>query len=151
MRKRFLIEGKGIQRYRPAENTWSAPALGTPFHPTCLAVGGDRLFAGKATYKMGEHRSWGGVQSLDLKTGQLRDIGATEELPSPRVTTLTVKGNDLWVGGEGFVAVVDLAQWKTRKVWYGPAREVDHIEVAGGLVWVQYGGHLYKAPLKEVQ
>jgi hypothetical protein len=146
-----VTEGNATQRYRPADNSWASPTLGPPFRPTCLAVGGDRLFVGKSTNKTEEHRFWGGVQSLDLKSGQLREIGVMEELPSPRVTTLTVDGNDLWVGGEGYVAVVDLPLWKTRKVCYVAAREVDRIELAGGFVWVQFGGHLYRAPLKEVQ
>jgi hypothetical protein len=145
-----IAAGKGIQRYQLTDNSWSSPNFGS-FYPTCLAVGGDRLFVGKAIYQGGETRSWGGVQSLGLKNGQLTAIGATEALPSPRVTTLTVDGNDLWVGGEGFVAVVDLKEWKTRKVCYASAREVDHIEVAGRFVWVQYGGHLYKAPLEAVE
>jgi hypothetical protein len=143
----IIAEDKGIQRYLSANNSWTSPGLGSPFYPTALAVGGDRLFVGKATYQRGETRSWGGVQSLGLKDGKLRTIGAAEGLPSPRVTTLTMDGNDLWAGGEGYVAVVDLRQWTTRKVCYVPAREVDHIEVAGGFVWVQYSGHLYKAPL----
>jgi hypothetical protein len=44
-----------------------------------------------------------------------------------------------------------MALWKTRKVCYVPAREVDRIELAAGFVWAQFGGHLYRAPLKEVQ
>jgi hypothetical protein len=65
--------------------------------------------------------------------------------------TLLLNGSDLWAGGEGFIAVIDLANGKLRKLAYVPARTVDRIQLAGGYVWATYNGHLHRAPLSEIQ
>jgi hypothetical protein len=69
-----------------------------------------------------------------------------EALPSPP-TTLTRAGRDLWVGGQGYVALVDLDENKIKKLAYLSARSVDRIQVAGGYLWVQCDKHLYRARL----
>ncbi len=62
-------------------------------------------------------------------------------------TTLTRAGRDLWVGGQGYVALVDLDEHKIKKLAYLSTRSVDRVQVAGGYVWVQCDKHLYRARL----
>jgi hypothetical protein len=64
---------------------------------------------------------------------------------------MTLDGNDLWVGGEGFIALVDLTECKIRKFCHIPAAGVDRIQVGGGYVWAQYDWHLYRALLSNVR
>jgi len=74
----------------------------------------------------------------------------TDGLPNPP-STLTLDGNDLWVGGEGAIALVDLKEGKVRKFCHIKAGGVDSIQIAGGYVWAQFDWHLYRAPLSALQ
>jgi hypothetical protein len=73
----------------------------------------------------------------------------TEELPKPP-TALALQGRDLWVGGLGYIALVDLESNKLKKLAYVPARSVDRIQIGGGYVWVQYDKHIYRVLLRDV-
>jgi hypothetical protein len=58
-------------------------------------------------------------------------------LPASDVTALALNGSDVWIGGRGFLAVMDLNQGKIQKVYYLPSRSLDKLEVAENFVWVQ--------------
>jgi hypothetical protein len=71
-------------------------------------------------------------------------------IPNPP-NTMTLAGNDLWVGGEGAIALVDLKDCKVRKFCHIGADSVDRIQIGGGYVWAQFGWHLYRFPLSALQ
>jgi hypothetical protein len=81
-----------------------------------------------------------------LRDGSERRLLETEPLPS-FPTTLTLAGHDLWVGGQGFVALVDLDANKIKKLAYLPTPSVDQIQVGGGCLWVQCDKHIYRTRL----
>jgi hypothetical protein len=60
-------------------------------------------------------------------------------------------GQDVWVGGMGFVAVVEPSTLRVRKYAYHNERAIDRIQVAGGYVWAQHDQHLYRAPLSDTR
>jgi hypothetical protein len=66
------------------------------------------------------------------------------------VSALTLDDTDLWVGGMGYIALVDPKENRVRKFAYIRARQVDQIQVGGGYVWAQFDGHLYRAPLADL-
>lgn len=89
-----------------------------------------------------------GVGILDVKTGRQWDLKATPGLPAGMATALTFDGDDLWVGGICYVALVNPDTGTIRKFAYVPAPVVDRIQVGGGYVWVQYDHHLHRARLE---
>jgi len=56
----------------------------------------------------------------------------------------------LWVGGMGYIALVNPAQDKVLGFAYVQAKTLDRIQV-GGYVWAQFDWHLYRAPLAGVR
>ena len=66
-------------------------------------------------------------------------------------STVTLDGDNLWVGSEGAIALVDLKEKKVKKICHIKADRVDSIQIAGGYVWAQFDGHLYRAPLSALQ
>jgi hypothetical protein len=81
-----------------------------------------------------------------LRDGSERRLLDTEALPS-FPTTVTLAGHDLWVGGQGFVALVDLDANKIKKLAYLPTASVDQIQLGGGCLWVQCDKHIYRTRL----
>ena len=92
-----------------------------------------------------------GLSFLDFKDGQWRNLKAVAELPSGQISALTLDGNNLWVGGMGYIALVDPVQDKVLHFAYVQAKAVDCIQIAGGYVWAQFDWHLYRAPLSALQ
>jgi hypothetical protein len=81
-----------------------------------------------------------------LRNGSERRLLDTEPLPS-FPTTVKLAGRDLWVGGQGFVALVDLDANKIKKLAYLPTASVDQIQLGGGCLWVQCDKHIYRTRL----
>jgi hypothetical protein len=114
-----------------------------------LASAGDKLFIGNGpfgTFRSGQLTGLG-ISTLSFKDEQWRTFPPITGLPNEQVTTLTVDGHNLWVGGKAYIALVDPEQGKVLKFAYVRARSVDRIQVGGGCVWAQFDWHLYKAPL----
>jgi hypothetical protein len=72
-------------------------------------------------------------------------------LPPEAVTTLTLDGPNLWVGGMGYIALVNPVQDKVLSFAYVQAKVVDRIQVGGSYIWAQFDWHLYRAPLNNVR
>jgi hypothetical protein len=66
-------------------------------------------------------------------------------------TTMTLDDDNLWVGGEGYIALVDLKENKVTKFSHISARSVDQIQIGGGYVWAQFDWQLYRAPIGDLQ
>lgn len=67
------------------------------------------------------------------------------------VTTLNLDGSTLWVGGMGYIALVDPARDKVLRFANVQAKAVDRIQIGGGSVWAQFDWHLYRAALSDLQ
>lgn len=113
-------------------------------------------FKTNANYQWISSRSFGGIRPKgtlaiqNLRDHQWQHLEDADGLPNPP-TTLTLAGNDLWVGGEGAIALVDLKECKVRKFCHVKAKTVDRIQIGGGYVWAQFGEHLYRMPLSALQ
>jgi len=127
-----------LRQYQPRDNVWTNPPQ-VMWNSSSLASDAERLFVGQ--YGTGQL----GVSILDFKAGQWRSLKASEVLPSGKVSALTLDGNDLWVGGDGYLALVDPDRDKVRQFAIIPAAAVDHIQIGGGYVWAEYDGHLHRA------
>jgi len=137
-----------LRQYRPRENTWTQAMANC----SCLVSDKRTLFAGLYWNAFSDAKIGPlGISVLSLSDGQSRNLMAAEGLPSGEVTTLALDGQNLWVGGTGYIALEDPIQGKVLHFSNVNAVAVDCIQIAGGYVWAQYGGHLYRAPLRELQ
>ena len=138
-----------LLRYRPVENDWSA----MPWVPTSLALDSQRLVIGLTENSRADKSLKGvGVLVQNLVDGQMEKIGPSSGLPNLQIQAVALDGNDLWVGGAGFIGVVDIHKQVLRKFCYIPSRNVDHIEVAGNYAWVlMERRYLYHIPLSETR
>jgi Curli production assembly/transport component CsgG len=77
---------------------------------------------------------------LTVKTGNgpWQLLGADAGVPAPNVTALALDGKNLWLGGWGFVSVLDLEKMSVRKTFF-VRQDVCHLEIAGGYLWLQGG------------
>ena len=143
----WYAAGFDVGRYRSRDDQWDiAPDLQ---RAATLASVPDKLFVGTGPYgyfHSGQPTGLG-LRTFSFKDEQWKTFPAITGLPSEHVTTLTVDGHNLWVGGKAYVALVDPVQAKILKFAYVRARSVDRIQVGGGCVWAQFDWHLYKAPL----
>ena len=92
----------------------------------------------------------GELEVLNLADGRRRRLFETDKLPGPP-TSLALQGREVWVGGQGFVAMVDLEENTMKKIAYAPTRSVEQIQLAGGWLWVQFDKHIYRASLREMR
>ena len=141
----WFTERSRLRRYRHAEDAWEEfPDVGPCY---ALALTQERLFAGSYVFHGFEQNKTGllGLAVRDLKDGTWRQVPALDGLPHQMVSAVTADGNSVWLGGMGFVALVDPVQKKVLKYTYHNAGAVDRIHLAGGYVWIQFGQHLYRA------
>ncbi|MDB6112530.1 MAG: hypothetical protein JWR69_4280 [Pedosphaera sp.] len=135
---------EGVMRYRSHEDIWEP--VQNLSGDSCLLEDHGRLFVG--SFLVNRRFETGlGISTPTSKDGEWRRFPAVEGLPKERVTTLSVDGANLWVGGMGYVALVDPGRDKMLKFSYIKCGTVDKIQTGGGFVWAQLDWHLYKARL----
>jgi hypothetical protein len=99
---------------------------------------------------VGGNPSKGGLELWTFAPARQQRLLEPEGLSSPP-TALTLQGRELWVGGQGFVALVDIDENRIKKLAYVPARKVDQIQVGGGFLWVQFDKHIYRTLLNDLK
>jgi tetratricopeptide (TPR) repeat protein len=135
-------------RYRSAENAWDGAVL-----QACRSVlsDSDHLYVGREWNYFGNDRTNQalGVCTLDVKAKDLNwhELKRTPRLPSARVTAMALDNGRLWVGGFGYVALVDPNADEARAVAYVQTESVDRLHVGGGYIWAQFKCSLFRAPL----
>jgi hypothetical protein len=146
----FVTEENGtrLRRYRTRDNTWEAG----PQTASSLAADSTRLFLGQFwSYEGGDKSDQLGVRILDFKDGKWRTLKTSEGLPSGAVSAVAPDGSDLWVGGRGYIALLDLEHEKVRKFARVNADAVDQIQLGGGCLWAVYDSHLHRAALQNIR
>jgi tetratricopeptide (TPR) repeat protein len=145
----FITGNHPLRFYRRDKNIWG----GVPSTwGSCLATDGHNLFVGKARNLFGKSQAGSlGVSILNFKDDKWRDLSGADGLPSTSVTTLTSHASQIWVGGMGYIALVDPVQDKVLHFAYVKAESVDRIQIAGGYMWAQFDWHLYRVPLSALQ
>ncbi|MBI3853812.1 MAG: hypothetical protein HY298_26605 [Verrucomicrobia bacterium] len=153
-----LGHGAGLRRYKPQDETWETiEKVGGG----CLVADSERIFLGQDRSQLDYDGRLNatcelGVHVMDLMNGQLRKFGEVEGLPCSAVTTMTLDGQNLWIGGTGFIACVDAGEGKVRNLAYVNTRGavlngVQQIQIGGGYVWANFDKHLHRASLKDVR
>ena len=137
-----------LSRYRTRENAWD-PAV--YYACNCVLRGEGHLYAGRFWNYFGENRTDPslGVGILDLsdKNHAWRELKRSEELSPGRVTALALSGGKLWVGGFGYIAMVDPAKDELCAMATVQAESIDCLQTGGGFLWAQFNCQLYRAEL----
>ena len=105
----WFVAHFALGRYCSPADQWEAfPDLQ---YAATVASAGDKLFVGMGPFgiRHGREPKGLGVKTLLLKDKQWKTFPAITSLPSEEVTTLTVDGPNLWLGGKGYIALVDPA------------------------------------------
>ena len=89
----------------------------------------------------------GGLATRSLNDGQVRPLLEPTGLPHPP-SAMVLNGRDLWVGGLGYLALVNVDENKLSRIAYVPAGTVEKLEIAGNFLWAQMDKHIYRVPLK---
>ena len=158
---RYLVEGVGIHQLQvEIESKIKRGQTNIPMEKTVFAVSQEQL--AQATSKARANSNLmvrtsygvlgdkGGLEIGTLQDGRWQILTDADGLPNPPRTMAWDNGN-LWVGGEAFMALVDLKQGKVRNFCYIQGGSVRHIQIGGGYVWAQFDRHLHRASLAELR
>ena len=145
----LVTELHPLRHYRTRDNTWAG--INQVQACTSLASDTEQLLVGQFWNYRNELNGPLGVSILNFKDGQWRSLKKADGLPPAAVNTLTLDGPNLWVGGMGYIALVNPAQDKVLGFAYVQAKTVDRIQIGGGYVWAQFDWHLYRALLSNVR
>ncbi|HEX3800080.1 MAG TPA: CsgG/HfaB family protein [Verrucomicrobiae bacterium] len=133
----------GIIRHGTKETDWQ-PEGGFPGAGT-LASDFRNLYHGNTlNYEKGKDL---GVRIRSFDTGNVTNIPPVKGLPNQQVTVLKPAEGDLWIGGMGYIAVLDLSRNEIRKLAYVKGRNVQKIQLGGGYIWALVGPGLLRAPI----
>jgi hypothetical protein len=155
----FIVQGGGDglpRRFRTQNQVWDeAPNTRGAVQRNCISLASDqkRLFTGQNWNPLGPgvKSDLLGVTLLDFKEGKWRSLKAIDGLPSGAVTTVAPDGQDLWVGGRGYIALVDPERDKVLKFAHVQTYSVDRIQIGGGFLWAEYDWLLYRALLQNIR
>ena len=134
-----------VRRYSVRRNVWE-------FFGDCQCVAAnDRfLFVGDKEYYSGGEPGTALLRFTSLEKPEWRTVPAPSNLPPANVTALACSGNDIWMGGMGYIARYDCAQAKLRAWCYVSAEEINRLQVGGGYLWAQFDAHLYRVRISDV-
>ncbi len=120
----------------------------TPGQYRCLltSTNRDMRVTNRSTQHLGQKPAIG---IYDLREARWQAVFQVEKLPAPP-TRLLLDGSNVWVAGEGYLAMIDVATRSVRRICYIRARSVDRIQIAGGFIWAQFDQHLYRAALNNL-
>ena len=73
---------------------------------------------------------------FSFRKNQRTFLQIRQGLPSNDLTAVAVDGRTAWVGGRGFVAVVDVPQRKVLRIAYVSASQIFRIQLGKAHAWV---------------
>jgi len=139
----FAVEEKGIQRFQSSGGAWETIRRVAAYHAYYPAMASEPtrglLLLAKREYDVldGEKSASGGLVIFDYRHNQLSVLQIHQGLPSNDLTAVAVDGRIAWVGGRGFVAVVDLQERKVLRIAYISASRILGIQLGQAHAWIQ--------------
>jgi|GEM_PF-1302060 len=131
--------------FNPKENTWTA----SPIEGTCsyLTTPSGRFYITQdSPYNYSQII---GVRWFDSSPKELKTMPTPPELPSLLTTAIAMDGNNVWIGGLGYIALFDPASQKVIKVAYVKTQQVDQLAVCKGCLWARFNKRLFCHPLTQ--
>jgi len=145
----FLTEESALRHFQQAHNTWD---VAYPVRDgCCLATDTEDLYFGEFNFGWVGKPGPPGLMTFNFRNGQWHSFKALPELPSDAVTVITPDDGKVWIGGTGYIALIDPKHDKLCNFTYIRSRTVDRIQIGGGYLWAQYNGYLHRAALSSMQ
>jgi len=152
----LAVPGKGLQRFSIGGSVWETSAgVVQPHLPhgdwneavTCVAADDRTLVVGRGL-TISEETQATNALSLRLRGGtNWVSLSTREGLPSNNTSALAIRGNDLWVGGPGYVAVVALERLKVTRTFSFRGEGVKQLKLSDDSAWVSVDKRLFRIPL----
>ena len=146
----FLTKDSSFWHFQRASKTWDVANPAKDIW--CLATDSEGLYAGQFDFELAKCKPGApGLMTFNFRNGQWQSFKPIPPLPSNVISAITPDDGKVWVGGTGYIALVDPHHEKLcnfTRVWSGA---VDHIEIGGGYMWAQYNGYLHRAALGNLQ
>ena len=89
--------------------------------------------------------NFGGVFIYDVQKKTSRRLTNTDGLPNNKLYSAVIDGQKAWLGGDGFLAVIDLPSARLDKIWpLSSAFPVRSLAMTGNDLWFSSGPGLYR-------
>ena len=134
-----------VRRYSVRRNVWDVFG-----DCQCFAVNDRFLFVGDNELSAVGQSAPVLLRFTSLEKPEWRTVPAPANLPPANVSALICAGNDIWIGGLGYLARYDFGLAKLRAWCYVPAEQINKLQVAGGYLWAQFDAHLYRVRISDV-
>jgi tetratricopeptide (TPR) repeat protein len=137
----FTVYGKGLEHFNHSDSSWETTEIPDK-RPNTAAMVADtaqgRLFLANRGYDslFDERSQYGGLFIYDYLQHTWGKIQNHQGLPSNDVTAVAVDGRIAWVGGRGFVAIIDVAEQKVLRIAYVSASTVQEIQLSPQHAWI---------------
>jgi ligand-binding sensor domain-containing protein len=144
----------GVMRLNIDNNSWAT--MSTPDtlnRMSSLAFSPQKMLAGcsdPAIYPNMKGGTGFGLHVYLMDEKRWQRMAFQENLPGNDITALAFDGSNAWIGGIGFVAVVDLNHDKIRKVCYLDSK-VEGLCIKDGNAWIRTSYRLYREPLSMIR
>jgi tetratricopeptide (TPR) repeat protein len=137
---KLWLAGRYLLQYSITANDWACLPLEN-LSSLAFDATRERLVAGMIDPTFGSPGPGnGGLARVNQNSKNLEDcVRVDHDLPVLDVSALAAEGNIAWVGGNGYLAVVDMNSWKIIKVAYASFRYIHQIQLAGDFAWIRVG------------
>lgn len=138
----FAVAEQGLRRFRGSDGIWDAigpVSAYNAYYPAMAveATAGLLLLAKKEHGVLdGEKSKSGGLVIYDYRQNKAGVLQIYQGLPSNDLTAVATDGKIAWVGGRGFVAVLDIQERKVLRVAYISASQIGGIQLGRTHVWI---------------
>jgi len=137
----FAVEEKGVRWFRSSDGNWDTIGLSGPkdafVDMAAEAIPGLLLLADREYDVLDNEKSRsGGLYVYNYHQSRLDQFQIYQGLPSNDVTAVAADGRIAWVGGRGFLAVVDIQERKVLRIAYISASTIRGIQLNPAHVWI---------------
>jgi hypothetical protein len=137
----FALSEKGIRRFRSSDGVWDTirlPARIPYFVDITADIAHGLLLLANREYDVldGEKSRSGGLFIYDYRQKKCDALQIYQGLPSNDLTAVAMDGNIAWVGGRGFVAVLDIQERKVLRIAYISASRIYGIKLSSAHAWI---------------
>ncbi len=139
----FGVDEKGLQSLRNSDGHWRtildtfsidaylSDIAADPAHGQMLVTTRERYVPN------GEKSHTGGLFFYDYRQHHHTVMQIYQGLPANDLTAIAVDGSIAWIGGRGFVAVVDIQEQKVLRIAYLSANCIRKIQLGKTYAWIQ--------------
>jgi hypothetical protein len=137
----FAVQGKGLRHFRSSDGKWDSvvPACGMEIYLDMAAdlSRGQLLLANREHGILdGEKSKSGGLIIYNYRQNTCDALQIYQGLPSNDITAVARDGDIAWVGGRGFVAVIDIVARKVLRIAYISASTIKEIQLSQVHTWI---------------